>query len=41
VILSYPCEVLGLRDLIIFSISFVGVNLRFIFGNELLKACDR
>jgi hypothetical protein len=23
-----------------FSISFVVVNFRFIFGNELLKACD-
>jgi hypothetical protein len=38
---SYPCEFLGLRDLIIFSISFVVENLRFIFGNELSNACDK
>jgi hypothetical protein len=35
---SYPCEFLGLRDLIIFSCSFVVENLRFVLHNELSKA---
>jgi hypothetical protein len=34
----YPQVFLGLRDLIMFSVSFVVENLSCMFGKELLKA---
>jgi len=39
---SYPYVFLGLRDLIIFSVSCVVVDFNFIFGKELrLKAFNK
>jgi hypothetical protein len=37
-ILSYPQAFLGLRDLMMLSISFVVENLSCMIGKELLKA---
>jgi len=39
-IASYPEEFLGLRDVIMFSISLVDVVFKLIFGKGFLKECS-
>jgi hypothetical protein len=38
---SYPNVFFDFGDLIIFSISLVDIELRFMFGKGLLKVCDK